>query len=109
MKKILNKLYNNLTLEKCEEHAKRTNYAIEANEDTEPINYADAGAFFLEGYKQALKDVNEVNKIHFEIENKCHLTKCPYTEFMIGSSECEDCKSNLEYNLPEQWVKCERF
>jgi len=34
----------------------QTDYAVFANEDTERINKADAGAFYMEGYNAAIKE-----------------------------------------------------
>ena len=46
----------NITLEEAEELAQRTDYAVFAvEEEGNEINYADAGAFFLEGYEYAQK------------------------------------------------------
>jgi hypothetical protein len=46
-----------MDLDKAMELAKNTDYAVEAtHQDINPINMADAGAFFLEGYLKAMKD-----------------------------------------------------
>jgi hypothetical protein len=40
--------------------AMKTDYAIDACEpEGNEINSADAGAFFLEGYKHCIKDINK--------------------------------------------------
>jgi len=47
---------NEITLEQAEERAMQTDYAVFANEDTERINKADAGAFYMEGYNAAIRE-----------------------------------------------------
>ena len=46
-----------MTLEEAEELAKRTDYALNLCDcdGLNPVNWADAGAFFLEGYLHAKK------------------------------------------------------
>lgn len=51
-----------ITLDEAQKLAIETDYACFANEDTEKINTADAGAFFLEGYEYAIKQLNKESK-----------------------------------------------
>ena len=49
-----------MTLEEAEELAQQTDYAAFAVEEPgNEINYADAGAFFLEGYEYAQKSIRD--------------------------------------------------
>jgi len=49
-----------MDLGEAEKLAMETDYAVFACEETEPINKADAGAFFLEGYEYALKELEKL-------------------------------------------------
>lgn len=44
-----------MDLDKATDLARETGYAAAANQDYSKINWADAGAFFLEGYEYAKK------------------------------------------------------
>ena len=52
----------NITLEEAQDLAERTDYAAFAVEEPgNEINYADAAAFFLEGYEYAQKLIKNGN------------------------------------------------
>ena len=52
-----------MTYEEAETLWKNTDYAFDAeHQDENPINGADATAFFLEGYLYACKRLNDTNK-----------------------------------------------
>jgi hypothetical protein len=53
-----------MTLDEAEELAKKTDYAWMAThtEEENPINWGDAGAFFLEGYNYAQATNNQLEE-----------------------------------------------
>lgn len=75
MKIILNENDFKLSIDEAEILAKNTDYANDANEEFEQINYADAAAFFLEGYNYLLKKIKKSDFEVNEIANICNIIK----------------------------------
>ena len=61
---LLRKLYDEMNIDKADDLARKCGYAYDHcdNDGENPVNWADASAFFLSGYIYALKDVAQYRK-----------------------------------------------